>query len=86
MSVLLPKLENDIMAYLNSDEELCMGYKGLTAFLGVSRPYLEPAIKHLKELGYLEFWKGLTTDDGEVAGSGWCRSRLGNQYVEEHDL
>jgi hypothetical protein len=33
-----------------------------------------------------KFWRGLMTEDGEVAGSGWCRSRKGNDYIEEHEL
>lgn len=82
----LPKLEEDILAILSGTEEFCYNYDALVGTIGVSRKYLEPAIKHLRENQYITHWKGLMTDDGEVAGSGWCRSSKGNDYVEEHNL
>jgi hypothetical protein len=72
----------DILAELNSDEEYCVGY----SYLGGKTPENVAAIKELKEHEMIEFWRGLMTDDGEVAGSGWCRSRKGNEYVEEYKL
>lgn len=31
---------------------------------------LKPLFKHLRELGYIEYRRGLMTEEGEVAGSG----------------
>lgn len=79
----LPELEENILADLHSDSEWCTGYRGIT---GGNSPENVKAIKHLKELGYIDFFRGLMTEDGEVAGSGWCRSVKGNAYVEEFEL
>jgi len=84
----LPKLEpidEHILTELSSTEEHCWGYDALESN-GYKRPELKRAIKKLRDLGYVEYWRGLMTEEGEVAGSGFCRSRLGNQYVEDHQL
>lgn len=72
----------EVLAELNSNEEFCYGYYGI----GGKTPENVAAIKELKQHDLIEFWRGLMTDDGEVAGSGWCRSRKGNEYVEEFKL
>lgn len=72
----------DILANLNYDNEYCYGYKGI----GGKTPENITAIKELKEHKMIDFWRGLMTDEGEVAGSGWCRSVKGNEYVEEFQL
>jgi len=84
MSETLPELEEKILQELYSDCGLCVGYSAIDG-LG-EMPELKKAIKHLKELEYIEYYRGLMSEGGEVGGSGWCRSGLGNQYVEEHQL
>lgn len=86
MSRLLTKDEEAVLAELSSTEEHCLNYAWLEGVNGLDRKGLQPVIKRLKELGFIEFWRGLMTEDGEVAGSGWCRSRAGNDYVEEWQL
>lgn len=83
MEIKLSEIEADILEALSRNEELCYNYAWLAGELGVDRKYLEPAIKNLKTLGLIEFWRGLMNEDGEVAGSGWCRSRAGNEYLAE---
>jgi len=80
----IPELEEKILEELYSDCEMCMGYSGIYHL--AEMPELRKAIKHLRELEYIEYYRGLMTEDGEVCGSGWCRSNLGNKYVEEHQL
>jgi len=72
----------DILSLLHPDEEYCMSYSSI----GGKTLENVTAIKDLKEHDMIEFWRGLMTEDGEVAGSGWCRSRKGNEYVEEFNL
>ncbi len=72
----------DVLAELNSSEEYCCSYIDI----GGKTPENIAAIKELKKHEMIEFWRGLMTEDGEVAGSGWCRSRKGNEYVEEFEL
>lgn len=86
MTEMLSDHENDVLIAMDSSEEYCIDYKGLEYSTHLERTELQKIIKHLKELSYINFWRGLMTEDGEVAGSGWCRSRTGNEYVEEHQL
>lgn len=73
----------DILTELYGDSEWCVGYKGIT---GGKSPENVAAIKELKKHEMIVFYRGLMTEDGEAAGSGWCRSGKGNEYVEEFEL
>jgi DNA-binding MarR family transcriptional regulator len=81
----LEPIDEHILTELSNTEEHCWGYDALRSER-YKRPELKKAIKKLRDLGYVEYWRGLMTEDGEVAGSGFCRSRKGNEYVEEHSL
>lgn len=72
----------DILAEFYYDSEYCYGY----AWFGGKTPENVAAIKELKKHGMIDFYRGLMTEEGEVAGSGWCRSVKGNKYVEEYQL
>lgn len=72
----------DILAELFYNSEYCYGYSNF----GGKTPENIAAIKELKEHGMIDFYRGLMTEEGEVAGSGWCRSAKGNKYVEEYEL
>ena len=72
----------DILAEMHPDAEYCVSY----SYVGGKTPENVTAIKELKEHDMIEFYRGLMTEDGEVAGSGWCRSEKGNDYVEEYKL
>jgi len=82
-NIVLTEKEEEVLAELryNSSEE-CLNYSWLPG----TKEELKPIIKRLKELDLIEFHRGLMTEDGQVAGSGWCRSRKGNLYVAEHEL
>lgn len=82
----LGDIEEAILSELYSNEEMCYNYSGLEYRTKYTRKELEPAIKFLRTNGYIEHWNGLMDDDGRAAGSGWCRSEKGNEYVEEHAL
>lgn len=81
--MILTKSEEAVLAELGSNQEMCYNYAWLEGINGMTRKELEPIIKHLKELELIEFWLGLMTEDNETAGSGWCRSRKGNEYYEQ---
>lgn len=81
----LEPIDEHILVVLSGTEEHCCGYWSLES-PEYKRPELKKAIKKLRDLGYVEYWRGLMTEDGEVAGSGFCRSRLGNEYVEKYEL
>jgi hypothetical protein len=86
MSKRLTGNEEAVLMEMRSNAEYCINYAWLDGTNGMHRKELEPIIKHLKELEYIDFYRGLMTEEGEVAGSGWCRSRKGNDYMEEHEL
>ena len=71
-----------ILIKLHDDSEYCAGY----SYIGGKTPENIAAIKELKSHDMLLFYRGLMTEDGELCGSGWCRSREGNKYVEEFSL
>lgn len=49
----------------------CLSYKHLEEDTGLERKELEKIIKVLKAWNYVKAYKGLMTEDGEVAGSGF---------------
>lgn len=70
------KLDSDDLAVLavlrfHLDEYMYGGYKFLSD-TKLNRKQLERIIKKLKGLGLVEYAKGLMTEDGEVAGSGFA--------------
>lgn len=79
----LSVVAEDILTEMNGDNEWCISYRGIS---GGKSPENVAAIKELKEHDMIDFYRGLMTEDGEVAGSGWCRSSKGNDYVEEFQL
>lgn len=83
---MLTDFEEEVLITLNSDAEYCHNYKSLSHYLECGKEDLIPVIERFKELGFLEYYRGLMNDEGEVAGSGWCRSKKGNDYIEEHEL
>lgn len=83
---ILTDFEQEVLITLHSDAEYCHNYKSISRNLNVEKEDLVPAIEKFKKLGFLEYYRGLMTEEGEVAGSGWCRSPKGNKYVEDHEL
>lgn len=51
--------------------EFCYNYGHLVSDTKLDRKTLEKEIKQLKDMGLVETHKGLLTEDGEVAGSGF---------------
>lgn len=80
----LTKIEDEILIEMCSDGEMCSNYSSISYIAPMSE--LKKAIKHLKEDNYIKFYRGLMTEDGEVAGSGWCRTDRGNNYMEKFEL
>jgi hypothetical protein len=78
--------EKAVLAEIPPGNEYCVGYRYLTGMNDLSKAQLKPIIARLKDMGFIEFHRGLMTEDGEVAGSGWCRTVEGNRYVDRHKL
>ena len=72
--------EVKIIKCLNWDAELCYGYDYITSETGLDRATAKKAIDNLRSMGVVQFYRGLMTDDGEVAGSGFC---VGDRHKAE---
>lgn len=53
-------------------DELCYPYDYICDHTGLTRKEAKAAVSRLRSFGAVEYWRGLMTDDGEVAGSGFC--------------
>lgn len=81
-------LTEDEMACLNillenSDTwgERCLGFDWFVGEEGLTRPRVQKAFKTLREKGFVVYLRGLMTDDGEVAGSGYHISSKGQDFI-----
>lgn len=60
-----------IVAMYGADQDLYYPYGFFEAETGLDRTVLKPAMTSLREAGIMDFARGLMTEDGEVAGSGF---------------
>lgn len=60
-----------LKALIEADDMYCYDYSWLESETGLTRKELEPEVASLRSTGLVEHIKGLMTDDGEVAGSGF---------------
>lgn len=65
------KVQTAILVALGENEEWCYPYKYLESQTGYEREELKPEVKKLRDLGYVEFHRGLMDEEGMVAGSGF---------------
>ena len=76
-----------ILKFLH-DEEWCYPYAPIEEETKLSRDILEREVKVLREVGLVKYVRGLVTEEGEFAGSGFCRTEnvdeLLNKYEETH--
>lgn len=89
----ISELQCEILQELESDGSWCKGYDQLeeatkSSLIGSveARKILQKEIAFLRSVGLVEYWRGCMNDDGEVAGSGFCRSATGNNFIEKYDL
>jgi hypothetical protein len=77
-------LQIKILQNLESNNSYCVGYD----YLGdiADRNTLKPNIHFLKTIGLVQYFRGLMNDDGEVAGSGFCRTLEGDKFLEKYNL
>ena len=59
------------------ENELCLGLGRIVMNTGVPREIARGFLAGLREDGSVEYHRGLMTEDGEVAGSGYCLSSAG---------
>lgn len=61
-----------------ADCDFCyLGFKGIGRRTRLSRKLIRRACRSLRRKGLAEYGRGLWTEDGEVAGSGYAATRAG---------
>lgn len=71
--------------HTQKDGELCIGFKALSKHTNLDTKTLTTVCRKLRALELVEFYRGLFTEDGEVAGSGYCISPKGAAFLSPCD-
>lgn len=61
--------------------EMCVGFAPLIEGLRMERREVRRIVRHLARRGLAEYWRGLSTDAGELAGAGYCITYPGLSLV-----
>lgn len=60
-------------------------FAGIMKGTGLDRKTVRRCCRSLKRKGFAVFESGLWSDEGEVAGSGYCSTRKGREAVEKEN-
>lgn len=73
-----------VLAEAYSDyEDFCYrGFAGIMSDTGLERKVVRRAARSLARKGFAQYGRGLWTDDGEMAGSGYCCTKAGVNQIE----
>lgn len=71
------------------DGEMCVPFKAIQGSLAVVGQKWEikeirRVVRHLRRKGMAEFYCGLWTDEGQVAGAGYCISKAGQAWLAQY--
>lgn len=64
------------------DGEFCTPFRPIEQDTGYDRRTVRRYVRALARKGLAEYFKGLTTEDGEFAGAGYCITREGSSLIE----
>ena len=78
-------LRGAVMDALDCVPEPCwyLSFKNLEPMTGIQRETLRGIVADLREDGLVEYQRGLMTEDGELAGSGYRLTAAGLAWVRE---
>lgn len=57
--------------------DYCVGFSPLVLDCGMDRQAIRRVVRHFARKGWAEYYKGLLTEDGDLAGSGYCITHEG---------
>jgi hypothetical protein len=60
-----------------SDPEYCTRTDGMAKSMGIDKDMVIALLRELKRRGHADFFRGLFTEDGDVAGAGYAPTRAG---------
>lgn len=86
MSKLLPhhlRVLRMLAEMTRPDGELCVSFSRFAQRPGVERTEIRRVTRSLARKGLAEYHRGLITESGDLAGSGYCISRAGLAYLAE---
>lgn len=81
LSALQAKCLSALALDTRPDGERCVGFAPIERKTGLSRKDIKRSVRALARKGFAEFHKGLCTEDGEFAGSGYCITHAGLMAV-----
>lgn len=59
------------------------GFDALAAYSDLDRAHVRRIVRHLARKGLAQFGKGLWTEEGEPAGSGYCITDAGRAVLSD---
>jgi len=65
------------------EDENCYYFRGISEETSLDIKTVRRACRSLARKGYTECIHGLFNEDGEVAGSGYCATRLGVEFIKK---
>lgn len=76
-----------VLAHLNErtqpNGEMCTPFSTIMFDTGLDRGAVRVCCRYLAKRGLAEFYRGLVTDEGEFAGSGYCITKQGQKILQE---
>lgn len=69
-----------VLTFLAADDEMAFGFDTIGSDTGLSRKQVRAACRALAARGLARYYRGLMTEDGEAAGSGYGVTIAGVQF------
>lgn len=68
--------------HTRADGEMCSAFAPIARHTGLPQPQVRRAARALARRGLAQFYKALTTEDGDFAGAGYCITHAGMEAYE----
>jgi len=72
-----------LVDYVNGEEERCVYMKTIAEETKLTLVQVRRSVRALARKGLAKYHRGLFDEDGKVAGSGYCASEEGTQFIEK---
>lgn len=78
-----PREAKVMTAWIGADRDFGFySFKGTAAHSGVELKHIRRTVRALARAGYLEFCRGLRSEDGEPGGAGYGLTDKGREYLD----
>ena len=79
--LVLIALDEHYCSYLGAGE-FFLPFKAISSVTGLDRAQVKRAVRRLARCGFAEYSRGLMSEDGEVAGSGYACTKAGHEHLK----